>query len=65
MKKKVINDIFRSLSKDYPKPQTELKYVNQFTFLVSIVLSAQSTDVSVNKATKNLFKFVKITKRYD
>jgi endonuclease-3 len=62
MEQKVVNNIFKNLSKDHPKPQTELLYVNQFTFLVSIVLSAQATDVSVNKATKNLFKFVKTPK---
>ena len=54
-----IDKIFQLLLKDYPKPQTELKYKNQYTFLVSVVLSAQSTDVSVNKATKYLFKIVK------
>ena len=50
-----IDKIFQLLLKDYPKPQTELKYKNQYTFLVSVVLSAQATDVSVNKATKDLF----------
>ena len=54
-----IDKIFQLLLKDYPKPQTELKYKNQYTFLLSVVLSAQSTDVSVNKATKVLFKIVK------
>ena len=54
-----INKIFQLLLKNYPKPQTELKYKNQYTFLVSVVLSAQSTDVSVNKVTKDLFKIVK------
>ena len=54
-----IDKIFQLLLKDYPKPQTELKYKNQYTFLVSVVLSAQATDVSVNKATKGLFDIVK------
>ena len=51
-----------NLLKDHPNPKTELKYKNQFTFLISVVLSAQSTDVSVNKATKKLFKIVKNSK---
>ena len=54
-----INDIFKKLSKDCPKPKTELKYINHFTLLVSIILSAQATDISVNNVTKNLFKIVK------
>jgi len=59
MQTRNINNIFIRLSKDYPKPQTELKYVNDFTFLISVILSAQATDISVNKATKDLFKIVK------
>ncbi len=59
MQIKHINDIFKKLSKAYSKPQTELKYINHFTLLVSIILSAQATDVSVNKATKELFRNVK------
>ena len=58
MKTLKIDKIFQLLLKDYPKPKTELKYKNQFTFLVSVVLSAQATDVSVNKATKDLFKII-------
>ena len=56
MKTHKIDKIFKYILKDYPEPKTELKYKNQFTFLVSVVLSAQATDVSVNKATKDLFK---------
>ncbi len=48
-----ILDVFKA--KD-PNPGTELKYKNAFTLLVAIVLSAQSTDKGVNKATKELFK---------
>ena len=55
MKTHKIDKIFQLLLKDNPKPKTELKYKNQYTFLVSVVLSAQATDVSVNKATKDLF----------
>jgi len=51
--------IFRLLSKENPHPKTELKYINQYTFLISVVLSAQSTDVSVTKVTKDLFKIAK------
>jgi endonuclease-3 len=44
MKTHEINKIFQLLLKDYPKPKTELIYKNQYTFLVSVVLSAQATD---------------------
>ena len=54
-----IDSIFLSFSKTYTNPKTELKYKNKFTFLVAVVLSAQSTDVSVNKATKKLFTIAK------
>ena len=59
MEKDIANKVFSSLLKLYPDPKTELKYINKFTFLISVVLSAQSTDVSVNIATKKLFKIVK------
>ena len=59
MEKYKIDKIFKLLSKEIPHPKTELKYINQYTFLISVVLSAQSTDISVNKATKNLFKIAK------
>jgi len=59
MEKYKIDRIFKLLSKRILRPKTELKYINRYTFLISVVLSAQSTDVSVNKATKNLFKVVK------
>tara|TARA_Y100000590_G_scaffold457236_1_gene609447 strand:+ start:1068 stop:1724 length:657 start_codon:yes stop_codon:yes gene_type:complete len=54
-----INKIFNNLLKNTPNPKTELKYRNPYTFLVSVVLSAQATDKSVNEATKELFKIVK------
>ena len=47
---------FRLLAKDRPDPTTELEYLNPYTLLVAVVLSAQATDVSVNKATEKLFK---------
>ena len=58
-----IEKVFNLLSKDYPSPQTELKYINHYTFLISVMLSAQATDISVNKATKKLFKIVKNSKQ--
>ena len=59
MRKLTIDKVFKLLSKNYPSPQTELKYINSYTFLISVVLSAQSTDISVNKATIKLFKIIK------
>lgn len=56
MKKAIIDDFFSILEKDNPEPQTELKFVNPYTLLVAVVLSAQATDVGVNKATEALFK---------
>ena len=56
MKKDQIEEFFRRLSEADPNPQTELEYSNTYTLLVAVVLSAQATDVGVNKATKELFK---------
>ncbi len=50
-----ITEAFRRLRDASPEPQTELKYVNPFTLLVAVVLSAQATDAGVNKATPALF----------
>jgi len=47
--------IFEQLKAHNPHPTTELKYRNPFELLVAVVLSAQATDVSVNKATEKLF----------
>ncbi|MCH1569061.1 MAG: endonuclease III [Alphaproteobacteria bacterium] len=47
---------FQELSKSDPAPRTELAYKNHFTLLVAVVLSAQATDIGVNRATKGLFK---------
>ena len=54
-----INKIFKYLNSTISNPTTELKYQNSYTFLISVVLSAQATDKSVNAATKELFKMVK------
>ncbi len=48
-------EIFRRLRANSPEPKSELDYVNHFTLLVAVVLSAQATDAGVNKATKKLF----------
>jgi endonuclease-3 len=56
MKTADVAKLFRKLAKDNPAPQTELTYENPFTLLVAVVLSAQATDVGVNKATPALFK---------
>jgi endonuclease-3 len=50
-----IEEIFRRFSVQRPEPKGELDYVNAFTLLVAVVLSAQATDVGVNKATGPLF----------
>jgi endonuclease III len=47
---------FRRLAAANPNPRGELDYINPYTLLVAVVLSAQATDVSVNKATEPLFK---------
>src|ERR1700748_1897265 len=49
---------FERLKKQNPHPKTELQYRNPYTLLVAVALSAQATDVSVNKATEPLFKIV-------
>lgn len=50
-----VNEVFRRFRDADPVPQGELNYINPFTLLVAVVLSAQATDVGVNKATKDLF----------
>src|ERR1700744_3548880 len=54
-----VEDFFARLKKHTPDPKTELQYVNPYTLLVAVVLSAQATDKGVNKATAPLFKTVK------
>ena len=56
MKKGEINSLFKNLSKVIKNPKTDLSYKNKFTLLVSVVLSAQCTDVNVNNVTKKLYK---------
>jgi endonuclease-3 len=50
-----VREIFRRFSVQRPDPRGELEFINPFTLLLAVVLSAQATDVSVNKATKGLF----------
>jgi len=55
MKSREINSLFSNLSKVIKNPKSDLKYKNKFTLLVSVVLSAQCTDVNVNNVTKNIY----------
>src|SRR5580765_1350960 len=48
-------EFYRRLAESRPIPKTELEFINPFTLLVAVVLSAQATDVGVNKATPALF----------
>lgn len=59
MKRDDIFEFFRRLAEANPDPETELEYGNVYQLLVAVVLSAQSTDVGVNKATRALFRDVK------
>ena len=59
MNKAQIFDFFSRLAEANPAPRTELEYGNDYQLLVAVVLSAQATDVGVNKATRALFMQVK------
>ena len=59
LSKKDIWEMFYRFSKITPKPKGELEYTSPYTLLIAVVLSAQSTDIGVNKATKKLFSFAK------
>ncbi len=52
-------EIFRRLHEDNPEPKTELNYSSPFELLIAVILSAQATDVGVNKATAKLFPVAK------
>jgi len=58
LKKDDIFEFFRRLAEENPSPETELEFGNTYQLLVAVVLSAQSTDVGVNKATRALFREV-------
>ena len=55
MKKANVEEFFRRLEAENPDPRGELHYINPYTLLVAVVLSAQATDVGVNKVTPILF----------
>lgn len=58
MKPTQVEQFFARLQKQNPEPRSELEYTNAFTLLVAVVLSAQATDIGVNKATRDLFRVV-------
>ena len=58
MNKADVFEFFSRLAADNPHPETELESVNDYTLLVAVVLSAQATDIGVNKATRLLFQEV-------
>ena len=59
MNKADIEEFYTRLERENPEPRGELHYVNPYTLVVAVALSAQATDVGVNKATKPLFRKVK------
>lgn len=59
MKRADIDQLFQLLAEDNPTPRTELEYGNVYQLVVAVALSAQATDVGVNKATKALFERIK------
>jgi endonuclease III len=63
MRKNSIRVFYSNLKKQNPEPEGELYFINNYTLLVAVVLSAQATDIGVNKATRPLFKKVKSPKR--
>jgi endonuclease III len=56
MNKMKRTEIFQRLRAENPEPTTELKFTSNFELLISVILSAQATDVSVNKATEKLYQ---------
>ena len=56
LRKDIVEELFRRFERFGPDPKGELDFINPFTLLVAVVLSAQATDASVNKATEPLFK---------
>jgi endonuclease-3 len=58
VKKADVFEFYRRLAENDPAPETELEWTNPYTLLVAVALSAQATDVGVNKATKRLFEDV-------
>ena len=62
--KEKISEIIRRLRKEYPEPGTVLSFKNPFELLVATILSAQTTDVHVNRVTETLFKKYKSIKEF-
>lgn len=56
MNKAIREQLFSRLARQNPNPQTELRYSSSFELLISVILSAQATDVGVNRATRGLYK---------
>jgi endonuclease-3 len=63
MIKMSMQKIFEIFRKNNPEPKTELDFKNEYTLLVAIVMSAQTTDIQVNKATAALFKIADTPKK--
>lgn len=63
-KKKNISEILKRLKKAYPDQKTALKYTNPFELLVATILSAQATDMHVNRVTAKLFKKYRTVRDY-
>lgn len=62
--KEKLSEILKRLKKEYPHPQTALRFSDPFQLLAATILSAQATDVMVNRITENLFKKYKTVKDY-
>jgi len=58
MTRENVEEFYRRLAEADPEPKGELNYINDYTLLVAVVLSAQATDVGVNRATKKLFEII-------
>ncbi|MDX1738893.1 MAG: endonuclease III [Alphaproteobacteria bacterium] len=58
MKRELVEEFFQCLHDKDPEPKGELNYTNPYTLLVAVALSAQATDIGVNKATEKLFQIV-------
>ena len=63
LSKNNIWEIFSRFSKVTPEPKGELEYTSPYTLLIAVVLSAQSTDIGVNKATKKLFSLARLLEK--
>jgi len=62
--KEKLSEILKRLKKEYPHPQTALRFSDPFQLLAATILSAQATDVLVNKVSENLFKKYRTVKDY-